>query len=197
MKTLRLLTTIVGIITTLAIIATPASASFEANGNTSQGPYTINGPSIFTNTVKVECATLERGEWHLRKIETSQELTKHGHQEITGQYTKCIAEVGGIKSNAKINSTCALEVEATQTKGDVRSNCSVTRGPCIITIAAGAPNTELTEIKSVSIAAGNEETSNVKGVTSTVNKSCEELGVTGNKEGTFKGTGVATGAKLV
>jgi hypothetical protein len=204
MKTLRLLTTIVGIITTLAIIAAPASANFEANGNTSQGPYTISGPAVFSTAVIVSCATLERGAWHIQKSDTKQELTKQGgHQELTGQFTKCTAEIGGLKSTAKINSGCALQIKqtgATTFTGSVTSNCSITRNTCIITIAAGAPNTELKEVKVINITKspeGNEEKSNVGGITNSVNAPCEELGVKGNAEGTFVATGIATGEKII
>jgi hypothetical protein len=201
MKTLRLLATIVGILTTLAIIATPASANFEASGSTSQGPYTISGPAIFTNTVIVECATLERGEWHIQKSDTKQEATKQGgHQEITGQFTKCTAEVGGIKANAKINSTCALQIKQTGTStftGSVTKTCSISRGACIITIAAGAPNTELTKVTVINITKGNEETSTVGGITSSGNTTCEGLGIIGGSKAKFEATGIATGEKII
>jgi hypothetical protein len=196
----RLLVTIAGFITILAIIATPASANFEANGNTSQGPYTISGQIIFTNAVSFVCATLERGQWHIQKTDTKQEPTKQGgRQEITGQLTKCTVEIG-VKSNFKVNAACALGIKQTGPSsfiGLVTTSCSIKRGSCIITIPAGPPNSELKAVEVVNITTGNEETSNVVGITNTVNKACEELGFSSNKEGSLKGNGIATGQKIV
>jgi hypothetical protein len=200
LKTIQGLTVVI-LLLTAAITTTVASANFEANGNTSQGPYTISGVITLTNGAVWTCATLERGEWHIQKSEPSQELTKQGgHQQLTGQITKCTAEIAGIKASAKVNSTCAQQirqVSPTFFAGSVTSNCSITRGACTTTIAAGVPNTELKEIKVVNITGGNEETSNVTGITNVVNKTCEELGISSNKEGTIKLTGIATGEKLV
>jgi hypothetical protein len=200
MKKFPLLATLMGVCMALVVAVSPASANVEADGNTSQGPYTIFSIE-FDNTGVVACTTIQNGEWHIQKSEPSQELTKQGgHLELTGDITKCTEEVGGIKSNAKINPTCSQQLKQVSEKsftGSVSKNCSITRGSCVLTVAAGAPNTELKEIKVVNITGGNEETSSVTGITSTANKACEELGISGNKEGTVKARAIATGAKVI
>jgi hypothetical protein len=201
LKTIQGLTVVI-LLVAAAITTTAASANFEANGNTSQGPYTISGAGTFnTSAIGVTCSTIERGEWHIQKSDTAQELTKQGgHQQLTGQFTKCTAEIAGLKAAASINAACAQQIKVFSIgpfKVSIEISCSIRRGLCTLTIGAGAPNTELSEVKVVNIAAGNEDTSNVSGITSVVNKSCEELGLSGNKEGTAKVIGIATGEKLI
>jgi hypothetical protein len=213
-KTIRLLLGLTSMLMILAIAASPAAAEFEANGNTSQGPYQQKAGTVaaFSSGVPVECATLEKGEWHIQtKVEkftkvggitkVTQDLTKHGaHLEITGQFAKCTVPSVGL--NATVNSSCALQVVqtgATTFTGSVNSLCtiSLTGTECVLSVPAGTQNTGLKEVKDVNITGGQEITSTITGITSTVNAACEALGITGNKTGTFKAVGIAHSEKVI
>ncbi len=200
MKTIRLLVGLTSLLAVLAIAASPAAAEFEANqAGTTQGPYQLKtGTSTtFEAGAAVKCTSVANGVWHIQTL-TKQEATKRGaHQEITGQFTGCTGPLG---VSASVNSSCALQVAQAGTSftGSVSSTCTITVLNCVVTIAAGAPNTNLKTIKSVNITGGKEDISTVEGITSTVKEpECKNFGITAGKVGKFEGNGIAHSQKVI
>jgi hypothetical protein len=98
-----------------------------------------------------------------------------------------------------VNKTCELQIEqkGTTFTGGVTQNCSLSQGNgCIITVAAIPANTGLSTVTVVNVAVGKEDTSNVKGFTAEVNKTCKEFGITSNK-GSLKAAAIAHSDKII
>ncbi len=216
MKTIRVLLGLTGLLTILAIATTPAAAEFQANQpETTQGPYQIAGtPPVFTSgTAEVKCAELRNGQWHIQTKFTkigkdaegatkiTQDPTKTGaHQQITGEFTKCIA-LGTLA--ASVNTSCSLQIEQSKPSGftgAVKSQCiiSIPAGSCTIFIDPSTANAQLKTVNVINITGGKEDLSEVKGITSTVTGAgCAVGGITANKENKFIATGIAHSQKVI
>ncbi len=216
MKTIRVLLGLTGLLTLLAIAATPAAAEFQANQpETTQGPYqlSVSSSAVFTSgTAEVKCDELRNGQWHIQTKFTkigkdaegatkiTQDPTKTGaHQQITGEFTKCIA-LGTLA--ATVNTSCSLQVEQSKSgfTGAVKSQCIVTipAGQCTIFIDPSTANAQLKNVTVVNITGGKEDLSEVNGITSTVTGAgCAVGGITANKENKFKAKGIAHSQKVI
>ncbi len=214
MKTTRVLLGLTGLVTVLAIAAPPAAAEFQASqSGTTQGPYQLSGRFIFTTgTFELTCDELRNGQWHIQTKFTkigkdaegatkiTQDPTKTGaHQQITGEFTKCIA-LGTLA--ATVNTSCSLQVEQSKSgfTGAVKSQCtiSIPAGICTVFIDPSTANAQLKNVTVVNITGGKEDTSEVNGITSTVSGGgCSVFGLVGNKENKFKAFGIAHSQKVI
>ncbi len=220
MKTLRILLGLTGLLTILAITATPAPANFQANQpNTTQGPAQLANGATNPATLglggvtnpTVKCEELSKGEWHIQtkftKIgkdpnghtKVEQDLTKDGpHQAFSGLFTKCINSIDG--HAATVNTSCELQVvqiTPTTFDGAVKKQCIVTTDECVVEVEAGNANVQLVEVTAANVTGGQSATSNVKGVTVVAKgATCGVAGITSNKESTFVATVIAHSEKV-
>jgi hypothetical protein len=202
-----------------ALLASTATAGawFESNSAKTQGviksfPATTTfvsspkGQPIVCKGEKGEPA----GEWDVQvKAENSagfQEQTKAGpHLQL--KFKKWGTCLGPVETPATVKCSLQITQENKNTgkpqsaKGGVYPpGCVVVLSKCEVKVAVESANKGLSEVTLENI--GTNEVgigSKIKGITSTVNKGCEELNVFGGKEGTFetKGSLVAEGLKLI
>jgi hypothetical protein len=209
----RLLFCFAAIVGVLALSAATASAEFTSGSGATTGKAKLSkigtAFALTPGGAPVECAELSNGIWTIRTL-TKQEPTKKGpHENFTGQFTKCQANLGGgITLPASVNSTCEVQVAQVGTSGSaltgaVTSACTVTitvsaKTSCVITIGT-AGNSGLTKAKGEVIETSNDLiTAAIGGITNTISAGCTESGLTnGNgKEGTFSGGLVAVGQTI-
>ncbi len=214
MKTARLLVGLTALLTILAIAATSASATFQANQpNTSQGPLEQIGtePVFGIGSFALSCATLEKAAWHIQTkftkvsgnpTKVEQDLTKRGpHEQFTGQYNGCTA-TGGFA--ATVNPGCSVQViQGTSTLGTgaVKSECIIeVTGfglTCAIKIPAGNQNVGLERLTYGNGIGDVEVKSEVKGITETATGGgCGILGIASGKALEFKATVQASSQKV-
>ncbi len=208
MKSLRILVGLTGLLTILAITATPAPAEFQANQpETTQGPAQLEAGTAATlaiGTSVVKCEELSKGEWHIQTkfskfgkgpdghTKVEQDKTKDGpHQAFSGLFTKCAGPVGV----ATVNTECELQaVQLSQTKFDgvVKKQCIVKTSECTIEVEAGNANFQLFNIDVTKVSGGTKTTATVEGVTVVAKgAACGVVGIKNNKESTFKATTIA------
>jgi hypothetical protein len=180
MKKSRALLGFAALMSMFAILASSASANFVStslSGSTTLksavAKFTLEEAG--TAQLNVECPTLTGGAWKITTLKATKEI-------LSGQFTKCTAEVGGLKKAATINSGCELKIvqkggAGSTFTGGVQSNCSITRGQCVVTIAAGTANENLEKVVVVNSGANDVATSAVKGFTAAPNAECVALGV--------------------
>ncbi len=216
MKAARLLVGLTGLLTILAVTATPASAVFQANQpNTSQGPAQLKGgtSAVFGfGEGAVTCTSLVDGAWHIQTKFTKvvvtegttkvvQDLTKNGpHEQFTGQYTNCTA-TGGIVTF--VNSDCsvqAIQITATQGRVAVKNQCifEFENGTCVVKVPAGNPNNELEMVLYANIVGGLEfkfETRGLRAIAAGIG--CGVVGIVSSNAATFNAILIAHSQKVI
>jgi hypothetical protein len=164
----RLLIVLTAMLATCGIATTSASAHFTSSNGTSKGPFQLKAgtSALFAleeggeAVITVACGEITKGEWAITKA--NEQLN------LSGQFTKCTEKLAGLTNPLTVNSGCVLSVEQSKVgvTGGVAVTCVLTQAAkgCAITVAAGAPNTALHTITSVTVEAKNTEIkSNVSG----------------------------------
>lgn len=220
MLKMKLLLGLAPLLAALVVIAAPAGAEFQSNGQSSQGKIksfpekatfvtTQTGPAVECKSATGEPA----GEWDIQvKQEDSQgnqQQTKKGPHELIKlkKWGHCTGPTG-IAATVE----CSIQVETAGQFGNTGSvgpaGCFVLLGPqggahCIIKVA-NAGNKELSEVKLKNGVQNEVEIeSNVSGITSTIEETsseCKILTVEAGITGHFKTEGkplITEGQKLV
>jgi hypothetical protein len=187
----------------VAVLAPASSANFVSrNGvatsgtSTGRGPFTITpvngGPTIRCND-KVDKWTIQtrtKQEPTTNGAHFLEKATFEGKPALGTQTKNCEAIVGGVTRQVlpltlerQTQQTALGQTTGLTVKFEESSNIEIEGLGCVITIPSKS-NQELKEESAANIGTkGMKLTEAITGLTTTVNKSCEELGIVGGKAG--------------